>query len=79
MTPVSKVKKAFESNFLVNNVFLSFFLDFSKNFTFPWDYHGGFYWGYSLVLRCLPGYQIPKSFGSVRRVLTAKNNITSFI
>ena len=60
---------------LKNNVFISlhYFLricdeDFVKNFTFAWDYHGSFYWGSTVVLRCLPGYQIPQAYASVSAV-----------
>ena len=41
--------------------------DFSDTFSYVWDYHGSWPWTSSATLRCLPGYEIPARFGSVRQ------------
>ena len=33
--------------------------DFSKNFTYAWDYSGTWNWGSNATVRCLPGFVLP--------------------
>jgi hypothetical protein len=39
--------------------------DFNKTKTYVWDYHGAWYWGSELVLRCLPGFILPAAYQNV--------------
>ena len=42
--------------------------DFANTKTYVWDYSGNWYWGSTVILRCLPGFLIPAAYQNVSNI-----------
>ena len=49
--------------------------DYYKTFTYPWDYHGSWYFDSTATLRCLPGFTIPSAYSGVSITLLKNNSM----